>query len=143
MEQKMLGKVVSLDSLTRKITIEVEFLDSEKLEMFETLLKDRSTFTFSFVKPFRQSKSYAQLKKYYLLLHKLLNKLGIYPDADKIKALDEEVKKRVFNCDVIEFYGQKLPLIPSKANMSHDDMSKMIQFMYDNYGVLLEDETEI
>jgi hypothetical protein len=62
--------------------------------MIETYLKTQEEITFGFWKPFRRMKSHAQLKKYYLLLHKLLTKLGVYPNSDAVKAVDEEIKKR-------------------------------------------------
>ena len=138
--QKLMGRVVALDSVKRRVTIEVDFFDPDKQEMIETYLKTQEEITFGFFKPLRRMKSYAQLKKYYLLIHKLLSKLGVYPNSDAVKALDEEIKKRVFNCDVMEMFGQKIPLVPSKANMSIEDMNLMIKFIVDNYGIVLEEE---
>lgn len=141
--QKLMGRVVALDSVKRRVTIEVDFFDPDKQEMIEAYLKSQEEITFGFWKPFRRTKTVGQLRKYYLLLHKLLNMLGIYPNSDAVKALDEEIKKRVFNCDVIEMFGQKVPLVPSKANMSVEDMNQMIKFIVDNYGIVLEDGLEV
>jgi hypothetical protein len=141
--ERILGHIVNLDIVKRRVTIEVDFFDPDKQEILESFLKSKEHFSFSFWKPFRQSKSIQQLRKYYLCLHKLLNKLGIYPDSDKVKAIDSEIKKRVFNCETLELLGQTVPLLPSKADMSWEDMYKMIQYIYDNYGVLVEDEMEI
>lgn len=140
--ERMLGHIVSLDIPKRRVTIEVDFFDPDKQEILEGLLKSKEPFSFSFWKPFRESKTYAQLKKYYKLLHTLLQKLRIYPDSDKVKALDREVKKRVFNCEMLELFGQRVPLLPSKANMSWEDMSKMIQYIVVTYEVVLETENE-
>jgi hypothetical protein len=141
--ERLLGHLISFNAETRRITIELDFFDPEKQEMLELILKEKKSFAFAFWKPFRQSKSWGQLKKYYRALHKLLFKLGEYPDAEKVKALDDEFKKRVFNCDNLEFYGSRIPLLPSKSTMSWDDMCKMIQYVYDNYGVIIEDDMEI
>ena len=138
--QKLLGRVVALDSIKRRVTIEVDFFDPDKQEMIETYLKSQEEITFGFWKPFRRMKSHAQLKKYYLLIHKLLNKLGVYPNSDAVKALDDEIKKRVFNCDIMEVFDKKIPLVPSKANMSVEEMNLMIKFIVDNYGIVLEEE---
>jgi len=125
--EKLLGHLVDLDIKRRRITIEIDFFDPEKQEILEILLKEKKSFSFAFWKPFRQSKSRQQLAKYYLTLHKLLLKIDEYPDSAKVKALDDEIKKRVFSCDSLEFYGKSLPLPPSKATMSMEEMSKMIQ----------------
>ena len=141
--ERILGRIVSLDIPKRRVTIEVDFFDPDKQEMLEILLKEQKQFSFAFWKPFRNTKTYAQLKKYFKTIHQLLLKIGEYPDSEKVKALDDEIKKRVFNCDSLEFYSAKLPMLPSKSTMSWEDMSKMIQYIYDNYGVIIEDETII
>ena len=140
---KILGRLVSLDVTKRRFTVEVDFFDPEKQEILETLLREQKQFSFSFWKPFRQTGTYSQLKKYYKLIHKLLEKLVVPATSEAVKAIDDEVKRRVFPCDNLELYGRSLPMLPSKSTMSLEDRSKMIQFLYDNYGVLLEDDLEI
>ena len=137
--EKMLGKVVSLDIPNSRVTLEIDFFDPDKQEMLEGFLKSKELITFGFWKAFKQTKTYAQLKKYYKIIHTVLQKLGIYPDSEKVKALDDEIKKRVFNCETLELFDQKVPLLPSKANMSWEDMSKMIQYVSDAYSILLDD----
>jgi hypothetical protein len=141
--EKMLGKLISVDSIKNRITIEVDFLDPEKLSYLENLLSAQDHFTFGFTKPFKTMKSRAQLAKYYVLLPKILTKLGIYPNADNIKALDDNIKDNVFTCSFLEIYDKKLPVRQSKANMSWEDMRKMIEYLYDNYGIIVNDAMEI
>jgi hypothetical protein len=137
--ERILGRIVSLDIPKRRVTIEVDFFDPDKQEQLEILLKEQKQFSFAFWKPFRQTKTYAQLKKYYLTIHQLLIKIGEDPTSAKVKTLDDEFKKRVFNCDNLEFFSSSLPMLPSKATMSWEDMSKLIQYIYDNYEIVIEE----
>jgi len=141
--EKMLGKLISIDSVKNRITIEVDFFDPEKLSYLEALLSSQDHFTFGFAKAFKTTKSNAQLAKYHVLLAKILQKLGVYPNASNMKALDDNIKQNVFTCSFLEINDKKLPIQKSKANMSWEEMCRMIEYLYDNYGIVINDEMEI
>ena len=138
--EKMLGKIVGLDIPNSRVTIEIDFFDPDKQEMLEGFLKSKELITFGFWKAFKSNKTYKQLKFYYKLIHIVLQALGIYPNADNVKAFDDEIKRRVFNCEILEIYDKKIPLLPSKSVMSIEDLNKMIKFIIDNYGSVIPEE---
>jgi len=140
MDERFLGQIVGFDPNKKLLTIQIDFMMPDQQEIIENIIKEKRSFSFWFNKPFRQSKSWAQLKKYYLMLGKILDRLEVFQSAENIKAFDLEIKKTAFPSQFIEIYDKRIPVIPSKANMSVDEMSNMIQIVEDNYGKLLEDE---
>ena len=139
MDERFLGQIKSFNPSTRIMEIRVDFLVPDQQEIIENILKDQAPFSFWFGKPFRMSKTHAQLKKYYLMLGKILDKLEIFSSSENVKAFDLEIKKTAFPSQFIEIYDKRIPIIPSKANMSVDEMSNMIQIVDENYAQLLED----
>ena len=140
-DERFLGHIHRYDPIKQVIEIQVDFMTPEQLEIIENIMKDKFEFSFFFSKPFRRSKSYAQLKKYYLLLSKILTKLEVFPSSDNIKAFDLEIKKTVFPTQMIEVYNKKIPVIPSKSNMTVEEMSQMIEVVEESYGKILEDDS--
>jgi hypothetical protein len=140
MDERFLGSIKHFDPSKRLLTIQVDFMMPDQQEIIENILKDNQPFSFWFNKPFRQSKSYAQLKKYYLMLGKILDRLEVFQSVENIRAFDIEIKKTAFPSQFIEIFDKRIPVIPSKANMSLEEMSNMIQVVEENYGQLLEEE---
>lgn len=138
--ERMLGHVVGLDIPKRRVTIEVDFFDPDKQDILENFLKSRDTFSFSFWKPFKASKTHAQLKCYFRWVHIILQKLGIYPDACAVKAFDYEIKTKVFPCESLEIHGDRLPMPKSKAVYSKEEMDYVLRWVKDTYGIILDTE---
>ena len=141
-EERFLGNITKFDPVRQTMEIQLDFLSVEQQEIIENMLKEKSEFSFWFNKPFRRSKSYAQLKKYYLLLNTILKKLEVFPDADTIRAFDLEIKKTIFPTQTLEVYGTKIPVVPSKSNMSVEEMQHMIEVVQENYAPLLKEIIE-
>jgi len=130
---RFLGRVIDYNPIKQTVEIQIDFLTPEQQEVVENLLKDKSEFSFWFNKPFRMSKTNAQLKKYYLDLKNILIKLDVVPTSENIKAFDLEIKKSAFPTQMLEVFDRKIPLIPSKANMTVDELSYMIQYLQEHY----------
>ena len=139
MEQRFLGRILGFDSNSNTLTIQCDFLDYEKQKVLEDIYATKKPFSFSFKKPYKKGKSYEQLKKYHALLKTILMKLEIYSDSDIIKAFDDSVKMSALPCETIIVYDKEVPLIPSKADMTMEELSLLIQYLISTYGELLED----
>jgi hypothetical protein len=124
-DERFLGHILKYDPINQILIIKCDFLDTEKQKVLEGLA---------------QVKTYPQLKKYYKLLSSILVKLEIFPDSDTISAFDEEIKKHALSCQELIIYDKGIPIIPSKASMSVEEMSYLIQYVLDTYGDLISDE---
>lgn len=139
---KSLGKIISFDAINRRVTLEIDFFDVEKQEVIENLLATKERFSFSFSKPFRESKSYAQLKLYFRWLTKIIVKLGMYPTAAIVKAMDYVFKTQAFPCEHVEIGGSSIPTPKSKAVYSKEEMQHLIEWVDQTYGVVVHEELE-
>jgi len=143
MDEKFLGKLIAYNVDRNTITLKCDFISPSKLKIMEELFveaKDGKYVSFYFRSTQRIPKTYPQLKKYYQLIKDILKKLNIEPEADTIKTFDEEIKKNALRCESIVIYDKEIPIIPSKANMSIEELSKLIEYIYNVYGELLEEE---
>jgi hypothetical protein len=139
-DERFLGHILKYDPINQILIIKCDFLDTEKQKVLEGLAQVKDLFSFCFKKPYRKEKTYPQLKKYYKLLSSILVKLEIFPDSDTISAFDEEIKKHALSCQELIIYDKGIPIIPSKASMSVEEMSYLIQYVLDTYGDLISDE---
>ena len=139
-DERFLGKILSYDVHSQVLTIKVDFLDPDKLQTLQEIYEEKKVFSFWFKKPFKRSKTYEQLKKYHALLNQILKSMDIFPDKEIVTAFDEEIKKSALSCKEMVVCDKVLPLIPSKADMSIEELSTLIQFLISNYGPLLETE---
>ena len=138
-KEKFLAKAVYFNHEKNQLTLKLDFLMPEQLEIIEKLIIEKSNFSFSLGKPFRRLKTYAQLKKYYATINEILYKLNIIPTSEIVKAFDEEFKKTCFPASHIQICEQKIPIIKSKADMTVEELSFMIEQLYNVYGELLEE----
>ena len=132
---RILGHIIDYDPKTDVIMIKADFLEPDKQIIIEELYKNKSEFSFWFRKPFRKTKTYPQLRKYFRLLKEILVKAEIHPDANSIKTLDIEMKKSCLPCKKLQIGEQEIPIVPSKAELSIEDMSHLIQEVIARYGV--------
>lgn len=143
---KFLGKILDWDCTTNKLTIQVDFVDPDRMQSLEDLCKNKDMFSFVFKKPFRKLKTYPQLKKYYKMITTVLFKFLKYkPKAEEIKAFDEDIKKSAMPCKVIDVGGNEVYVVPSKADMTVEEMAFLIQVVQERYASILEgdDNNEI
>lgn len=138
---KFLGSIKSWNSVTNELTIKVDFIDPDRMQIIEDIIQSKSFFSFWFTKPFRRMKTYPQLKKYYKMLSIILHKvLEGKPVAAEIKAFDEEIKKSSMACKMLNIFDKDIPIVPSKADFTVEQMSYLIQIVMDRYEALLQGE---
>jgi len=140
MEERFLGRIIKYDPITQILVLKCDFIDPDKQKILENIQQDKNSFSFCFKKPYRKEKTYEQLKKYYKTLSTILIKLEIFPESDVVKSFDESIKQTALSCAEMVIYDKTIPLVPSKANMSIDELSYLIQFLYNTYGELLNEE---
>lgn len=139
-DERFLGRILRYDPQSNILSIKVDFLTPEKQAVIEQIATDNKPFSFSFRKPYRKQKTYEQLKKYYKTLSNILIKLDIASNSENVKAFDESIKRRAFDCQTLHIMDKEIPLLPSKAEMSVEEMMYLIQYVDENYGALLEEE---
>jgi len=134
-KEKFLGHIIDYDPKSDILMIKIDFVSYDKQKIIEDLYTNKSEFSFWFKKPFRRLKTYPQLKKYFRLLKEILIKAEIFPDSDTMRTLDIEVKKSILPCKQIDIDGHIIPVVPSKAEMTVDEASYLIQEVMDRYQV--------
>lgn len=142
MDIKFLGKIISYDPLENILSLKLDFVTPNKEAVIEDIIKNKNSFTFWITKPFRREKSWEQLKTYFHILKKILVKEEFYPSSVHVKTLDEYIKRTCCECNYISFNDggeiKKIPLVPSKADMSVEELSELIQKIMDRYKIQLD-----
>lgn len=136
-DQRFLGHILNYDPVTNIVTLKADFLDPEKQEIIEQLCQSKDEFAFSFKKPFKKSKMYWQLKKYFLMIKHILIGFKVTPNSEVVKALDMEHKKRCFPVQMMDVGGQVIPIVKSKADMSFDEMQYLTDELIETYREIL------
>lgn len=138
MDINSIGEIIKLDSYRKEITFNLNYISLEDLEFLENLFVNKINCKIKIKSCNKKSKTNAQLRLYYMLLGNILKNSKSEVTAKNLKALDEEIKKRVFPCDILEIEDSKIPLIPiSKANMDIGQVSMLIEYLYQHYSNLL------
>jgi hypothetical protein len=135
-DERFIGRVYNYNPVNNTIVLKADFIDIEQQEILQALATDQNIFTFSFKKPYKESKKYHQLKHYFSMLKKILIALEIEPDSTNMRAIDESIKKTCLKCETIDIDGQIIPLIPSKAEMDFETMellNKTVEERYENF----------
>jgi hypothetical protein len=145
MDLKFIGKIVQYDPMERLLQIQIDFLTPEKESVIEDILESKNSFTFWFGKPFRRMKTYPQLQRYFWMLKCILQSQDIYPSAEATKTLDMYFKKKLCKCDYVDFREdgkiKRIPIIPSKADMTVEELSQLIQDIQEMYESIINWET--
>jgi len=134
------SEIISYNVHTNILTVKLGFVTPEKQKVIEELTIEKKGFGMMITKPFRQMKTYLQLKKLFALYKQVLLKLEIYPTAEVMKAMDDSFKDRCFPPNIIGVGGQQIPVRKSKADMTIEELSYMIQTFIDDYEELLKNE---
>lgn len=137
-DEKFIGRIYNYNPKDNTLLIKIDFTDIEQQSILEQMYSNQDMFTFWFKKPFRESKKYHQLKYYFSMLKKILVKLDISPESKNIRCLDEDIKKTCLKCDFIEIEDRKIPLIPSKAELSFEDMENLNKLVENRYQKFLD-----
>jgi hypothetical protein len=136
MEEKFLGKILSIDSVNDTILIKADFLTEEKKEVLYDIFNSGKTFSFQFRKRYREGKTYQQIKTYFMLINQILTKLEIPIDKDAVHALDRYIMESLWPCKMLNIYGQEIPCVPSKSELSKEEFILLIQTILDVYSEL-------
>lgn len=138
---KFIGELISHNVKESTITLKVDFLDPDRLDIIEHLLVSKQSFSFWFKKPYRKLKTWKQLKKYFALLNTILCNATETdkPSKDEVRAFDNLVKESALYCKVLELFGNELPIPPSKADMSVEELNILIAWLMETYSEYLED----
>ena len=135
MSIKLLGTIQNFSSSSNELTVKLGFLSPEKMEVIEELFTEKSLMSFSINKPRKASKTHKQLKMYHRVLKLILEKREIDVTSSNLKALDIHMKKSLLLCDTLILEDKTIPIVPSKANLSIEEMTTLIQRMIELYDI--------
>lgn len=136
MDEKFLGEIVSINPNNDIISIKPAFLTEEKKKILYEIYNLKKHFSFSFKKPYKESKTAKQIRTYFMLLGQILDKLDIPRDKDIMDEFDRQILTTLYPCRFINVLGQQIPVPPSKSEMSKEEMSILIQNILDSYKEL-------
>jgi len=136
LDDKFLGKIISYNPDSDTLTIKLNFTTEDKKETLFDLFKSNKIFSFVIRKAYKETKSTAQIRTYFMLLGQILDKLDIPKDKDVIAEFDKQLLTTLFPCRFMEILGQSIPIPPSKSEMSKEDFSLLIQNILDTYSAL-------
>lgn len=135
-DEKYLGEIVYINPETDIISIKPSFLSEDKKEILYDIWKSKKQFSFVFKKPYRESKTIKQIRTYFMLLNQILDKLDIPRDKDIIAEFDRQILTTLFPCRFLSVLGQDIPVPPSKADMTKEELSILIQNILEAYKEL-------
>ena len=74
------------------------------------------------------------------MLKLILKAKKVFPDSKRIKTLDTYIKKSLIECEHLEFEEDgrliRIPIIPSKADMSVEQMNELMTAIEEHYRYL-------
>jgi len=145
MEIRFLSNIIDYDPITTILTLKLNFVDPFREGIIEDLIEKKGALTFWFSKPFRREKTWEQLKMYFWSIKRILVSQEIRPTSNNVKTLDVHFKKTLCKCDYVEFLEdgeiKKLPVIPSKADMSVDQLAELISKIHNMYEKIIDWDT--
>lgn len=131
------GKPIHWDKDLSEITIRTKFLNPDQIQTISDWINNGDTYIrvkVSLVKQF--SKTFQQLKKYYADINKILFASGIEINKDNVISVDYELKKSVLDCEIKVIDGRSFIVLPSKSNMTVEDLNFLIQQLEETYSFL-------
>jgi uncharacterized glyoxalase superfamily metalloenzyme YdcJ len=131
---KTLGKIISLDPISKTASVKFDLLDSDTLASLEFIANTKQSTEITFNEPYSPSKTYEQLKRYYAMLKAILLSFNIPVNSKTMKTLDQDTKERALPCEFIIIDEQKIPVPPpSKADMTVDQLNVMMAWLEKTY----------
>lgn len=130
-DERFLGKIISYENDI--LIIKTEFMTEEKKESIFELFKSGKIFSFVFRKAYKENKTTKQIRTYFMLINQILTKLDIPIDKYAVKAMDIYIMENLYPCQMLNIYGQEVPCVPSKADLSIEEFAILIQTILDTY----------
>jgi len=130
------GKSVHWDKDLSEITISTKFMTPENIQtIIDFINEDKYVkVRVSLVKQF--SKTQGQLARYFRSVVRILTKSEVEPSKENVSHFDMEFKKSVLDCSMRKVGKIEIPFVPSKAEMSYEEMYDLNQKLEETYSFL-------
>jgi len=134
---KLFGKIKSFDFAKGEVVFKLSFLDENTIREIQALF-DESKFTKIEIS---RSKQFAHLtdpvrKKWFGILSCILKWKDIIPDAPKLLAFHDDMKKSMFEIEYFEVEGRSVPLIPSLKSIDNKVVNEKAEELIMEYSQL-------
>lgn len=127
MHEKFYCIIKNFDARTNTCTLKIQYCQPTLFEIFEKLKNENKTILMSFTSQFKELKTYKQLRAYFELLHQILEKSNVPITKENIYALDRYIMENLYPCATLELQGHTIVCPPSKAMLSKEQFSVLIQ----------------
>lgn len=133
----VLGKIKSFNMDTMELILEVAFVDEMVLENIESFIRENKLSRVHINRSkVQELMTYEQQKKWFVMLKKILQFYQVPANSKNILALHIEFKKNLFPVRRIQIGDKFIPDIPSLTELSKEQLSEGIQYLYDTYTPL-------
>lgn len=130
------SKPIRWNSDLSEITIHTKFMNPEQVQTLIDWVSEEKyvKVRVSMVKQF--SKTQGQLARYFRSIVRILTKNQIEPTKENVSNFDLEFKKSVLDCSIKKIGQIEIPFVPSKAEMSYEEMFELNRRLEETYSFL-------
>lgn len=136
MQEKFYCTIESYDVKTNTCVLKIQYNAPSLMETFEKLQKDKKIICMSFTSQFKELKTYKQLRAYFELLRQILEKSDIPITKENVLALDRYIMENLYPCATLELQGHTIVCPPSKAMLSKEQFSVLLQNIIQTFAHL-------
>lgn len=138
-----MAKPIKWNNDLSEITLSTKFMSPDQIQTLIDFINEDKYIKIKVSLIKQLSKSYKQLQKYYADINKILSAIGVEITKDNVQTIDYELKKSVMDCEVKIVDGKPFIIVPSKSNMTVEQMNYLIQKLEETYSFLGIDFSKI
>ncbi len=142
-QNEFMAKPIKWNNDLSEITLSTKFMSPDQIQTLIDFINEDKYIKIKVSLIKQLSKSYKQLQKYYADINKILSAIGVEITKDNVQTIDYELKKSVMDCEVKIVDGKPFIIVPSKSNMTVEQMNYLIHKLEETYSFLGIDFSKI
>lgn len=142
-QNEFMAKPIKWNGDLSEVTLSTKFMSPDQVQTLIDFINEDKYIKIKVSLIKQLSKSYKQLQKYYADINKILSAIGVEITKDNVQTIDYELKKSVMDCEVKIVDGKPFIIVPSKSNMTVEQMNYLIQKLEETYSFLGIDFSKI
>lgn len=142
-QNEFMAKPIKWNNDLSEVTLSTKFMSPDQIQTLIDFINEDKYIKIKVSLIKQLSKSYKQLQKYYADINKILLAIGVEVTKDNVQTIDYELKKSVMDCEVKIVDGKPFIIVPSKSNMTVEQMNYLIQKLEETYSFLGIDFSKI
>ena len=142
-QNEFMAKPIKWNNDLSEVTLYTKFMSPDQIQTLIDFINEDKYIKIKVSLIKQLSKSYRQLQKYYADINKILSAIGVEITKDNVQTIDYELKKSVMDCEVKIVDGKPFIIVPSKSNMTVEQMNYLIQKLEETYSFLGIDFSKI